>query len=121
MHRIHRTTSREYTPLLWISCSGRGRRDGDLAEISSTRSRLLKKQSVSSHGFFRIVPERIHLFDVRLLWRLAPIGESIFHDREPLFESLGRIDECVLRIDAELSTQVHDREQQIADLFVHFT
>src|SRR5262245_33712288 len=110
MHRIHPRTLREYTPVLWISCSGMGARRGDLVEISSTRSRLPKKQSFSSHRFFRVVPQRIHLFEVRLLWRLAPIGESVFDDREALLETFCRIDERILCVDTELSTQVHDRE-----------
>src|SRR5258706_14337079 len=104
---------------LWINRGPAGGSHGELAEDSSTRSRLHKNWSLSSQSFFRVIPERIHLFEVRLLWCLATLGQSIFDELEPSLESLGRVDERILCIDPDLASEVHARKQQIAELFVN--
>src|SRR4029078_9650064 len=99
---------------------GLGDRAADLIEISLTRSGVPKKASFFSGGLapLRIVPQRVHLFERRGPGRLAALGQPVLDELEAALELRSRVDERVLGVDAELASEVHDGEQEIAELAV---
>ena len=69
--------------------------------------------------FLGVVPQRIHLFEVRLGGSFAALAEQILDDLEALLEPQRRVDQRVLGVDVDLASEVHGREQEIAELGVH--
>src|SRR5438067_305415 len=100
----------------WSTSGGNGRFFGacELSTAFAQRGRELWKGS--SHCFFRLVPERVHLCQIRLARRSPALAQPLLDVVEARLESPQRAAQRLFRMHLHPPAQVCRREEEIPEL-----